>query len=207
VLTFDGWHRYPIGTWSFGRCDRVDDDHVVTDFVCVIVPVWPLRSYYAHRQGDRDKYEEIRLNGRSVALGYARALTWMAAWLISLAVVCAWRQWGWMWPIAGGLCVAGTALQFATGRLDGDEQERRRLLRRVVGLGAPPALLPPAQVDATRLSLLHRWRDDHPTTDWRDAIGRGHADELLVAIAEYSLDAALAVQARMNLVDAELDLN
>src|SRR5206468_2013966 len=97
MLSFDGWHRYPIGTWSFGTCDRVDEDHVVTDFVCVIVPVWPLRSYYAHRQGDRDKYEEIRLNGRSVALGYARALTWMAAWMISLAVVCAWPQWGWMW--------------------------------------------------------------------------------------------------------------
>jgi hypothetical protein len=188
-----------IGTRAFGEVDRVDDERIVTDFFCVIVPVWPHRSYYVHQRGDQVFAEHIPLHAPSVALGFARVTTWMAAWMCSLAVALAWARWGWLWPVSTGLCALAAALQFAVGRLGADEQERRRLLRRVVGIGAPPEILPRPLVEATRAALEGRWHDDHHGS-WLDAIARGDASELLAAIADYHGREDLAAEVRTRIV-------
>ncbi len=193
-----GWIR----TQAFGEVDRVDDDVVRTEFYCVILPIWPQRSYYVHRQGDALVVSEIALHPASVALGYLRITTWMAAWMTSLAVVLAWPTWGQLWPVASGLCALAATLQFVAGRLGADEQERRRLLRRVVGVGAPPEMLPRQVVEATRLGLEGSWRDDHDEP-WLVAARRGERSELLAALAEYHgrRDLAAAIRDRLHARD------
>jgi hypothetical protein len=186
-----GWLR----TRTFGEVEQLDDDAIVTEFACVILPIWPQRSFYVHRHDGERVASEIALHPRSVALGYLRITTWMAAWIFSLAVALAWSQWGWLWPVSTGLSALAAALQFAAGRLSEDERERRRLLRRVIGLGAPPELLPRAHVDATRAALEERWRDEH-VESWFEAIALGRATELLAAIADYSGRPDLAAEVR-----------
>jgi hypothetical protein len=79
-------------------------------------------------------------------------------------------------------------------------EERRRLLRRVVGVGAPPELLPPPRIEATRLALEGHWRSDHDES-WFEAIAHGRASEVLAALAEYSGRPDLAREVRDRLAD------
>ena len=87
---------------------------------------------------------------------------------------------------------------WAVGRVSADERARRRLLRRVVGIGAPPELLVGELPGRVRGALEAAWREVS-TEAWPSAIVDGVANELLVALAEYHGRYALAAQARANL--------
>ncbi|HTJ44534.1 MAG TPA: hypothetical protein VL463_20660 [Kofleriaceae bacterium] len=179
-----------------GHVEKIDDEEIVTEFSFVILPIWPKRSIYVHGS----ESIEIRPHSRSIVAGLLRTSTWMAALILALPVMFLPEKWAWLAPFAIALAAAAAALTFAFGKLDEDEQERRRMLRRVVGIGAPPEMLAPPLVEATRLALEGHWRDDHDE-GWFEAIARGRSSELLAALAEYSGRPDLAREVRDRLAD------
>jgi hypothetical protein len=120
--------------------------------------------------------------------------------MLAVPAMVAPARWAWLAPIAIALGVVAAALTFRFGNLDEDERERRRLLRRVVGLGAPPELLAPRVVEATRLALEGHWRERHDES-WFEAIAHGHATEVLAALADYSGRPDLAREVRDRFAD------
>jgi hypothetical protein len=191
-----GW----IGIDEFGVVERVDDESIATEFYTVIVPVWPRGSRYRTRsRGGEPQTVSIARHSASVALGLVRTTLWLLALVLaapSLAVPARWIE---LLTLAVPLAVLAAILTFVTGRLPADECDRRRLLRRVVGIGAPPELLPRDLVARIRDALEHAWREVS-ALPWPQAITDGEANELLVVLAEYHDRRALAARARANLV-------
>lgn len=187
-----GW----IGSDFAGHVEKLDDEEIVTEFSYVVLPLWPKRSIYVHGS----ESIEIRPHAKSIVAGLLRTTTWMVALILALPVVMLPEKWAWLAPFAIGLGAIAAALTFAFGKLDDDEQERRRMLRRVVGIGAPPELLAEHVVEATRLALEGHWRGDHDES-WFEAIAHGRSSELLAALAEYNGRPDLAREVRDRLAD------
>lgn len=189
-------------TWfdtdDFGVVDRIDSESIVTAFYTVILPVWPEHSAYVSRDDDGvQRRIAIPLQRRSVILGYLRAPTWLAALILGLPSFLV-PGLHWLAVPALLLAIAAGLLQFVAGRIDDHERFRRELLRRVVGLGAPPELLPEDLRDELRAHLVNQWNARSPYRKWADAINHGEAHELLVAIADYHQDRFLVNRARAN---------
>jgi len=178
-----GWRTWIDDDWV-GAVERLGQDVVVTEFFCVVVPVWPRRSVYVQRSSEGEQRIELRLHRTSVAAGYLRTSTWMAALILTLPGLLARDRWAWLLPIGLGLAALASLLTFRFGRLSRAERERRTLLRDVVGVGAPPEMLPPHVAKAIRQALEGRWREDH-LEPWTEAIAAGVGDEILYALAEY----------------------
>jgi hypothetical protein len=136
-----------------------------------------------------------------VVLGYLRTPLWFSAAMLAAPAMFA-GEWLVLLPVAALLAAAAAVLTFAVGRLSPGERARRELLRRVAGLGAPPELLPEDMLEQLREDLADAWYREH-RTDWRDAIRRGAASEVLVALADYHQAPRLLIRARTNLIDAE----
>jgi hypothetical protein len=190
-----GW----FGTDTFGEVERLEDEAVVTEFVQVILPCWPRTSYYLHRTDEGVIATPIPLHRTSVVAGLVRTPAWLAALIVGLPGLVDPARWGYLLPFAAVLAGVAAWVTFRLGRLSGPERERRALLRRVVGFGAPPEMVSPPERLAIRDALDQRWRRGRDDESWADAIVAGVADELLVALAEYHARPALAAQARDNL--------
>lgn len=192
-----------LGWELLGEVDRLDSESIATRFFCCVIPLWPSHSVFRSRSPDgHERAIGIRLQPRSVVLGYARVLLWVAAaCLVIPALSVPPTGLSLALAAAGFACAAlAAAATWRAGRLSSDERNRRALLRRVTGLGAPPALLPNALAVAIRDDLVTAWYTQSGRA-WKDAIADGVAHELLVAIADYHHDAALLDQARANFDD------
>jgi hypothetical protein len=120
---------------------------------------------------------------------------------LAAPVVFAGRSWS-LVPIVAALTGIAAVLTFVVGRLSQGERERRELLRRVSGIGAPPELMRAPMLDEIREDLADAWyRAEH--RDWRDAILAGTASEVLVALADYCQLPRLLARARANLINSE----
>ncbi|MEJ7599286.1 MAG: hypothetical protein WKG01_15375 [Kofleriaceae bacterium] len=191
-----------LGGWD--RCGTIDrlgiGESIETRFFRVIIPVWHGPTIYITRDGDEERHIEIPRQTRSVVLGYLRSPLWLCSILFVVASAIDPILWGrWLEP---GLALAAVAavLTFVVGKLRGPELERRLLLRRVTGLGAPPELLPRhVQVEICD-RLVDTWRTES-RRPWAQAIVDGVPSELLVALADYHDQPALLLQARSNLLD------
>lgn len=185
-----------------GAVEQLGSEAVVTSFWWVVMPVRAGKSFYRFRtrEGEDGRFE-IPRHRQSVLLGYLRTPLWLAAIILAAPALLAFEHWA-LLPIGLALAAAAAVLTFVTGRLSPDERARRELLRRVAGLGAPPELLPPVVLDQIREGLAAAWfHENH--SDWRDAIRRGAASEVLVALADYYRMPRLVTRARTNLIDAE----
>ena len=184
---------------DYGAVDKLESEAIVTEFYTVVLPIWPSRSVYVYKTRDgEDRRLQIPLDRRSVALGYARFLTWMTALAFGAPAIFDFYRFSHLLPIALVLAGAACVLQFFVGKLDPAELDRRALLRRVAGIGAPPELLPfPFRVEMCE-QLADRWYTEH-RLGWREAIDRGMGHELLVALAEYHCEPLLVGIARRNL--------
>lgn len=187
-----------IGSDELGQIERSVDESIVTCFFCVGLPLWPRYSVYVAPVAGQQRRILIPLQRKSVVLGYLRRPLWLAAVMLASPAIAAADRWAWL--LAPALVIAALAalLTFVAGRLSPHERERRALLRRVVGVGAPPELLPPH----LRASLHHQVAADWALASrvpWEQAIQRGEASELLVALAEYEAIPALIERARANL--------
>jgi hypothetical protein len=191
-----------IGWDDAGAIEQVGPESIVTSFWCVIVPVWAGNSFYRFRTRDGIEARfEISRQRRSVVLGYVRTPLWFSATILAAPVVFAGRWWS-LAPIVAALAGIAAVLTFIVGRLPPGERERRELLRRVSGIGAPPELMPAPMRDEIREGLADAWhRAEH--RDWRDAILVGTASEALVALADYYEVPRLIARARANLINAE----
>jgi hypothetical protein len=191
-----------IGWDDAGAIECVGPEAIVTSFWCVVVPVWAGNSFYRFltRDGVEARFE-IPRQRRSVVLGYLRTPLWFSALILAAPVVFAGQLWS-LVPIVAALAGAAAVLTFVVGRLPPGERERRELLRRVSGLGAPPELMPATMLDEIREGLADAWyRAEH--RDWRDAILAGTASEVLVALADYYQVPRLLARARANVINAE----
>lgn len=192
-----------LTTWleceDYGAVDRLESEAIVTEFFTAVLPIWPARSVYLYRSPEgEERRVQIPLDRRSVALGYARFLTWMGAVFLAAPALFDHVRWGYLAVVALALAALASILTFAVGRLDPAEADRRALLRRVAGIGAPPELLPlPFRIDMCE-QLADRWYTDHHL-GWREAIDRGIGHEMLVALAEYHCEPLLVHTARRNL--------
>jgi len=197
VPTF-GWIRWD----DAGAIEQVGPEAIVTSFWWVVVPVWAGNSFYRFRTRDGIEARfEIARQRRSVVLGYLRTPLWVSATILAAPVVFAGRWW-WLVPIVAALAAIAAVLTFVVGRLSPGERERRELLRRVSGIGAPPELMPALMLHEIREDLADAWhRAEHG--DWRDAILVGTASEILVALADYFQAPRLIARARENLINAE----
>jgi len=194
-----GWIRWD----DAGYVDRLEDEVIATVFFHVVIPVWPhARSRYYTREGDGvdDTYFEIPRDRRSVVLGFARTPVWLTA-AIFVAGAVGTARWE-LLAVGGMLAAIASVLTFKVGRLSAEEHERRALLRRTAGIGAPPELLPPVMRAAYFERLADAWLADHDQP-WQQSIKKGIASESLIALAEYGLDRELAARARRNVIDAE----
>lgn len=184
---------------DYGAVDRLEQESVVTEFFTMVFPIWPARTVYVYRTKDgEERRVQIPFDRRSVALGYTRFTTWMGAILCAAPAVVDYVRWGYFFAISFALAAIGTVLQFVVGRLDPNEADRRALLQRTAGIGAPPELLPlPFRVEVCE-QLADTWYTEN-RLGWREAIDRGMGHELLVALAEYHCEPLLVIQARRNL--------
>ena len=184
---------------DYGTVDRLDSEAIVTEFFTMVFPIWPSRTVYVYKSNVGDECRvQIPLDRRSVALGYARFSTWMTAVIFAAPALFDYARWGHLLPIAVGLVGIAVVLTFVLGRLDPAEADRRALLRRVAGIGAPPEILPfPFRVDMCE-QLADRWYTEN-RLGWREAIDDGMGHELLVALAEYHCEPLLVTVARKNL--------
>ena len=190
-------------TWldceDYGAIDRLDSESIVTEFFTIVFPIWPSRTVYLYKSTEgEERRVQIPLDRRSVALGYARFTTWMATLMLAAPALADFARWGYLLPFALGLVGLATVFTFVLGRLDPSEADRRALLRRVAGIGAPPDLLPlPFRIDMCE-QLADTWYTEF-RLGWREAIERGMGHELLVALAEYHCEPQLVLAARKNL--------
>ncbi|HLL23611.1 MAG TPA: hypothetical protein VK427_15845, partial [Kofleriaceae bacterium] len=182
-----------------GTVDRLDTEAIVTEFFTIVFPIWPARTVYLYNSADGEpRRVPIPLDRRSVALGYARFLTWMAALAFAAPGIFDYPRFAYLLPIGVVLAAMASVLTFAVGRLAPAEADRRALLRRVAGIGAPPELLPtPFRFEMCE-QLADRWYTEH-RLGWREAIDRGLGHELLIALAEYHCEPLLVMTARRNL--------
>ena len=191
-----------IGWSDAGAIERVGPEAIVTSFWCVVVPVWAGNSFYRFRTRDGIETRfEIARQRKSIVLGYARTPLWFSAIILAAPVIFAGRWWS-LVPIVAALAGVAAVLTFVVGRLPPEERERRELLRRVAGVGAPPELMPAQILDEIREGLADAWYQAE-NRDWRDAIPAGMASEVLVALADYYQVPRLLARARANLISAE----
>ncbi len=186
----------------FGEVDRLGNESVRTEFVRVLLPVWPRGSYYQVGDGEDAQVLALRPHPASIALGLARPWLWMAATIVTSGTLLD-PRWHRLWPVASGLCALAAVATWVLGRLSPIEITRRSILQRTIGHGAPPELLPAANVENVRAALAAAWERRH-AQPWRDAIARGMASDWLVALAEYHREPALSLAARANLARADL---
>ncbi|MEO8699035.1 MAG: hypothetical protein ABI867_03295 [Kofleriaceae bacterium] len=198
AVTF-GWIRDA----EAGVVDRLGSERVATEFFCFIIPVVARGSYYAYANRDGEACTfDIPRDRRSVFLGYTRTPLWLLACFFATPALFDFARWKYLLVIATLLAATAAVLTFAMGKLSPGERERREMLKRITGLGAPPELMPADMLDQIREDLSDEWfhRTDTP---WRDSIRRGEADETLVVLAEYYREPQLAIRARTNLIDSE----
>jgi len=191
-----------IGWDDAGAVERLGPEAIVTSFWRVVTPVRAGKSFYRFRtpQGEEVRFE-IPRHRSSVVLGYLRTPLWLTALVLASPALLAGERWA-LLPLGLALAAVAAVLTFVVGRLSPGERERRELLRRVVGLGAPPELLPPAMREEMREGLADAWLHEHHI-GWRDAILAGIASEALVALAEYYQAPQLLIRARTNVIAAE----
>jgi len=184
---------------DYGAIDRLESEAIVTEFFTIVFPIWPSRSVYVYKTNEgEDRRVQIPLDRRSVALGYARFMTWMSTIIFAAPAIADYERFGHLLPFAIALVGIATVLTFVLGRLDPAEADRRALLRRVAGIGAPPELLPlPFRIDMCE-QLADTWYTEF-RLGWREAIERGMGHELLVALAEYHCEPLLVTAAKKNL--------
>jgi hypothetical protein len=196
-----GW----LGWDTLGEVDRMESESIVTRFFCFVMPLWPSYSIYLTRSPDGEqRYIRIGRQRRSVVLGYLRFDLWLAAIVLAAAGLSDLERFGSWLYLAAVFAGCAALLQFGAGRLADDERERRMLLRRVSGLGAPPELLPERLRHEIRDQLLDAWQAQSREL-WHDAIASGVASELLVALADYHLRPALVERARRSMVESSVD--
>ncbi|HEY4177687.1 MAG TPA: hypothetical protein VGM90_12665 [Kofleriaceae bacterium] len=192
-----------LTTDDFGVVDKLGSDpgeseSIVTSFYKAWLPIWPESSAYIIRDPDgSERRIAIPLQRHSVILGYLRAPLWVLAFLIIAPALMVPERF--LLLLAPGVMIATFAAlsTFVAGKLPEEEMLRRSLLRRVVGFGAPPELLTDDLRAEVCTNLLVMWRA-RSKRKWVDAIERGEASEILIALAEYHLDGPLLMQARAN---------
>lgn len=193
-LEGDSW----LTTDDFGVVDELESESIVTSFYKAGLPLWPESSAYVIREKDgSERRIKIPLQTRSVVLGYLRAPLWILGCIfVVLALVAPPRFIELLFP---GVSIAAMAslLTFVAGRLPERELLRRSLLRRVVGFGAPPELLTEELRAEVCANLIVMW-STRSSRRWFDAIEKGDASEILIALAEYHLDGPLLEQAQAN---------
>jgi hypothetical protein len=201
--------RFPGSGWAWigwdeaGTVERIGDEAIETAFFHVVIPIRAGKSFYRYRTSDgAEAAIEIRRHRASVLAGFLRTPLWLAAAIVGAPCVFAYEKWGHLVPIVAGLAALAAAVTLGIGRLGREERERRALLRRVLGVGVPPELLPDAMRDDTRETLADGWFRQHHI-DWRDAIAAGTGSEHLVALAEYYQVPGLVDRAWRNLYAAE----
>lgn len=192
---FESW----LECEDYGTVDRLESEAIVTEFFALGLPVWPSRTVYVSTDAEGDERRiEIPLDRRSVLLGYLRLPTWLAAVIVTAPGLFAPDRWAHLLVLGIVLGALAAYLQFIAGRIRPAEADRRSLLRRVAGIGAPPELLPREMVSEIRERLADEWYVAH-RLGWREAIERGLASEALVALAEYHGEPALVHRAHDNL--------
>jgi hypothetical protein len=184
-----------IASDDFGKIDRYVDEAIVTSFYCLGLPLWPRHSVYVARRDGTEHRIPIPLQRKSVVLGYLRKPLWFAALVLGSPVIAEPARWAWLAVPALVLAAAAAVLTFVAGRLPPEERERRALLRRIVGVGAPPELLPASLREALRHHAEAAWAA-HSPVPWQRAIARGAASEILIVLAEYEAAPALIARAR-----------
>jgi len=182
---------------DFGVIERSVGESIVTRFYSLGLPLWPRHSVYVTTRDGAEQRIPIPLQRKSVVLGYLRRPLWFAAIVLGSPVVAVPSRWWWLAGPALAIAAIAAVLTFVAGRLAPSERERRALLRRIVGVGAPPELLPPQLRAALRHEAELAWRH-HSSVPWQQAIERGEASEILIVIAEYRAAPALVEQARAN---------
>jgi hypothetical protein len=202
----DGTTDSSLWTWQtddYGVVDKLEAESIVTSFYRVILPIWPEHSAYVIRLRDgSERRIKIPLQKKSVLLGYLRAPVWFLAIVCVAPAIFATEAWTKLLVPGLVLAVIAAVLTFVAGKLPEHERLRRQLLRRVVGFGAPPELLPDALCAEVRMHLRVMWdtrsRRSTYSADWREAIANGEASELLVAMAEYHRDPEVIAAAAAN---------
>jgi hypothetical protein len=182
---------------DFGLIERFVDESIVTSFYCIGFPLWPRYSVYVTVRDGNEQRIPIPLQRKSVILGYLRKPLWFAAVVLGAPVIVDPLRWWWLVGPALGLVAVAAMLTFVAGRLTPEERERRALLRRIVGVGAPPVLLPPQLRAALRSQAEAAWQRQSGVP-WQQAIERGEASEILIVLAEYQAMPALIELARAN---------
>jgi hypothetical protein len=186
-------------TDDYGVVDKLESESIVTSFYRIILPVWPDHSAYVITARDGSQRRIVLpLQKKSVMLGYLRAPVWFLALVCLAPVVFATEAWTKLLIPGVALAALAAWFTFVAGRLPETERLRRQQLRRVVGFGAPPELLPDALCAEVRSHLHLMWDTRSPNTDWREAIDNGETSELLVVMAEYHRDPEVIAQAHAN---------
>jgi hypothetical protein len=134
--------RFSVGRLALGRCDRLDGEGVVTEFLLFGPFLWPMGGAYVVGAGPRARRFPVERQLRSIVIAYLR---WVVVPLVTLCTYCGLdaRADSSMRVTAtmSGFGALWMALLFVAGRTRGRGARQRRMLGDFVGHKAPPEVL------------------------------------------------------------------
>ena len=158
-----------IGVKFFGEIDSLGPESIQTKFFLLGLPLIPLESYYCLEQTSNGiKGFPIPLSSKSILLTYLR--WWVVALSIVVGIIQAFIIGDRSWAILIVLGILIGWLSMKLGRLHPDEKRRRMVFRTIVGLGAPPELLPDNVSQNIRIGLEKQWlelQSSSTVQDWQ----------------------------------------
>lgn len=185
-----------IGTRLFGKVETVGNQSIQTKFFIFGGPLFPLESYFCiETEGGGIKAIQIKAHLKSVLFGYLR--TWgLGVGGIFAIMGLAQHKLELLIPAIPAILLG--AISFKLGELNPEEKARRQVLMAVLGLAAPPHLLPPEMVETLRGRLDTFWQAVTPKAlpgDWKNEVLAFTEKEklpLLFSLAVYADDNLLA---------------
>ena len=145
-----------VGTVFTGEVDKINQESIQTKFFLLGLPLFPLESYYCLRMTQQGVQGfPIKLNFKSVIMAYLRWWFGIAS-IVGIILAFASSDYFIILPSIAGLAIAISTIW--TGRLSKREKYRRQVLINVIGMGAPPNLLPESTVLEVSTKLENAWK-------------------------------------------------
>jgi hypothetical protein len=177
-----------LGLQNLGKMKSHNGQQVVTRFLIIGIPLFPLMSYFMQED---DRGIEIDINGKSVAKAY---LSWISL-LLGVLLFAGGRSW---FPLPSsvigilGIFFLGLSIYsfFFFHRSTDKENEIRDMLDKVVGINALPEYLNYVTASSFMRKLVKALKENGDIEDWKESIKQNSYNSehipLLFAITTYN---------------------
>lgn len=173
-----------IGTEFAGKVDAVGPESIQTKFLVVGGPIVPLKSFYVLQETGRGVNGfPIPLHAKSVLFGYLRNWLFIPAFVFLVLGFAIRDELAWMIVPGFVLTAAWLVCWLALGKPSASDRKKRETLGRLVGLRAPPSMVPMDVAQKIVAALRARLTEAGLTAEVGALAGTAHGPMLSVAWA------------------------